>query len=66
MAITPQQKLARLLLGRPVDQWIQERRAAGRSWRLITRDLYEATNGQIDVTHETVRAWAAEPEPAAS
>lgn len=54
---TPTQRLASILLGRPLDGWIAERRAAERSWRLIARDLYEATNGQIDVTHETVRAW---------
>jgi hypothetical protein len=58
MAHTPTQRLAGLLLGRPVNQWIAERRAAGRSWRLVARDLYEATNGQIDVTHETVRVWS--------
>ena len=58
MAHTPTQRLAGLLLGQPVDRWIAERRKAGRSWRLVARDLYEATNGQIDVTHETVRTWA--------
>jgi len=36
---------------------LRERRAAGRSWRLLARDLYEATNGQIDITHEAARRW---------
>lgn len=54
---TPTQRLASILLGRPLDGWIADHRSAGRSWRLIARDLYEATNGQIDVTHETVRGW---------
>ena len=40
-----------------METWIHERRAAGRSWRLIARDLYEATNGQIDVTYEALRRW---------
>lgn len=54
---SPTQRLASILLGRPLDGWIADQRAAGRSWRLVARDLYEATNGQIDVTHETVRTW---------
>ena len=49
--------MASLLLGKPVDVWIRERRAAGRSWRLVSRDLYEATGGQVDVTHEALRRW---------
>lgn len=47
-----------MLLAQPVDQWIQDRRADGMSWRAITRLLCDKTNGQIDITHETVRAWA--------
>ena len=58
MAQTPTQRLAGVLLGKPVHDWINERRRAGRSWRLIARDLCEATNGQIDVTHEALRRWA--------
>lgn len=46
-----------MLLGQPVQDWISARRASGRPWRLIARDLYEQTNGQIDVTHETLRTW---------
>lgn len=57
MAQTPTQRLAGMLLGMPIHEWIEQRRSAGRSWRLVARDLYEATNGQIDVTHETVRVW---------
>jgi hypothetical protein len=52
------QKLASLLLGQPVDQWIAAQRKAGLSWRLIARALYERTNGQVDVTYETLRNWS--------
>lgn len=54
---SPTQRLAGMLLGQPVDRWISGRRLAGRSWRLIARDLYEQTNGQVDVSHETLRLW---------
>lgn len=64
MEHTPTQKLASMLLGRPVDEWIRSRRTAGRSWRLVSRDLYEATNGQIDVTHEAIRRWVADRDAA--
>ena len=46
-----------MLLGEPVDKWARELRSSGRSWRLIARDLYEATGGQIDVTYEALRRW---------
>lgn len=54
---TATQKLASHLLGQDVHAFIAERRAGGRAWRYIARDLYEATNGQVDVTYETLRQW---------
>ena len=54
-------RLASHLLGRDVREFIAERRGSGprhRAWRLVARDLYEATDGQIDVTYETLRSWA--------
>jgi len=62
---TPSQRLASLLLGQPVDKWLRAKRDTGRSWRLIARDLYEATNGQVDVTHEALRRWVDDSEKAA-
>ena len=59
MTETPTMKLASILLGQDVREWISQRRTDGRSWRLISRDLYEATNRQVDVTHESVRSWVA-------
>ena len=60
MTDTPTQKLASIILGQDVREWITQRRSDGRSWRLISRDLYEATNRQVDVTHESIRSWVIE------
>jgi hypothetical protein len=57
---TPTQRLATLLLGQPVRDWIAEQRENGRSWRTIANDLKARTNGQVDVTHEAIRGWADE------
>lgn len=54
---TPNQRLASHLLGQPVVDWIRERRPHV-SWRLIARELYEATSGEIDITPQTVITWA--------
>lgn len=57
MDATPTQRLASLLLHRPVSDFIEERRAVGKSWRVIARELHKTTDGQIDVTAETLRGW---------
>lgn len=65
---TPTVRLAEVLLGGDgaLTEFVQIRRPA-RSWRLIARDLYESTDGQIDVTYETLRGWFPEqPAEAAS
>ena len=54
---TPTQRLASLLLGQDVRLFIAERRTDKRAWRFIARDLYDATDGQVDVTYETLRQW---------
>ena len=64
---TANQRLADVILGRSVDDFVTERREGGKSWRLIARDLYSVTDGQVDVTAETLRSWypdAAEQVPA--
>lgn len=50
-------RAAEELLGGPDElaSFVAERRAARRSWRLISRDLYETT--RVDVTYETLRRW---------
>lgn len=57
---TPTQRLASVLLGRPVHAWLTEQRDAGSSWRQIAADLRKATNGQIEVSYEAVRRWHGE------
>jgi len=61
---TPTQLAANHLLDGHLDQFVAERRNTGRSWRLIARDLYEATD--LDVTHETLRTWYPESTQVAS
>lgn len=65
--LTPTQRLAGHLLGRPLAEFVAEQRRGGRSWRLVARDVLEATEGEIDVTGETLRGWYPEqPVEAAS
>ncbi len=56
--MTPTQRLAGLILGEPVDNWIRRQRAEGKAWRTIAADLYDRTNGQIDVSYEACRRWS--------
>lgn len=62
---TPMQRLAEAVLGESLELFVLSRRP-DRSWRLIARDLYEATKGEIDVTPMTLATWFAEPSQAAS
>lgn len=54
---SPFKRLADRLLGESVDDFIVSRRANGDSYRRIARALLDATDGEIDVTEATVRAW---------
>jgi hypothetical protein len=65
---TPTQTLASVLLGRDLaDYVIEKRRARPRwSWRLISEQLAEDTDGQVDVTGEALRTWYAEACEAAA
>lgn len=58
--IPPLRRLADHLLDGKLDEFVRSRRAEGRAWRLIERDLWLETKGQIDVTFETLRAWYGE------
>lgn len=56
---TASHRLADVLLADdgPLERFVADRRAVGRSWRLIARDLYEATSTEVDLTYETLRSW---------
>jgi hypothetical protein len=45
-------------LGCDVLEYLAAARAEGKSWRRIERAIWDATRGKIDVTAETLRAWA--------
>ena len=68
---TPTHRLADLLLADagPLERFVRERRASTtpeRSWRLVARDLLEATNHGVDLTGETLRSWFADDTKKAS
>lgn len=54
---TMTQKLATVLLGSDLETFVVSRKDAGLSWRLIARDLREATDSQVDVTGQTLQNW---------
>lgn len=58
---SPLQRLTRISLGgrEPAD-WIRSQRVEGRTWQDIATDLGDRIGS--DVSRETVRLWAAEPE----
>lgn len=56
---TPTRRLAEILIDEPLESFVATRRDAGRSWRVIARDLWTATDGQIDVTAMTLQNWFA-------
>ncbi len=58
---TAKQRLAEVLLDRPMSEYIAEKRTATPKWpwRLIATQLALDTDGQVEVTHETLRQWYA-------
>jgi hypothetical protein len=64
---TTTQRLASLLLGTDLHDWIGERKSHPYkpSWTAIAADLKDATNGEVSVTGEAIRRWYVEttPEP---
>lgn len=60
---TPTQRLATALLGEDLEGFVAARRPHT-SWRLIARDLLEATDGQVDVTDQTLQNWYGDGERA--
>lgn len=56
---TPAQHLADILLDQPVEEWIAERRNQDKpvSWRRISLELRDATDGKCDIAPATLLAW---------
>lgn len=52
---TTTKRLADVLLDGKLDEYVTERRAAGKSWRRITLDLRDDIG--VDITHNTLRSW---------
>lgn len=57
MRQTTTQRLASILVGQPIEDWIASRRADSVSWRKIALELHERTGGQVSVTGEAIRLW---------
>lgn len=59
MRQTPNQRLASLLLGTSVLDWLSARIHPDEppSYRRLANELGKATNGQIEVTGEAIRQW---------
>ncbi len=53
---TDKQRLADLLLGEPVEDWILRNRPA-LAWDKIDRALGDKTQGAVDITGVTCREW---------
>lgn len=58
--MTPRQRLASLLLGRPVLEYIQDLHNTGMSYDRIAAQLSDDTDGQVDISHEAIRQWLPE------
>jgi hypothetical protein len=54
---TPTFQLADLLLPDGLEAYVSAKRADGKSWRRIARDLWIDTDHRVDVTFETLRQW---------
>ena len=54
---TPSRRLADTLIEGGLAAFVAKRRGDGASWRRIAADLRDATDGQVDLTDETLRGW---------
>jgi hypothetical protein len=59
---SPRQRLASVLIGRPVTDFIADRRFAGESWPTIRDAIRHETAGEVDVSWQAVQQWAADAE----
>jgi CRISPR/Cas system endoribonuclease Cas6 (RAMP superfamily) len=64
--LTVTRRLADVLLERPLTEYVAEKRTSTPrwSWRLIAKQLYHDTDGQVTISHNTLRLWFADDEVA--
>ena len=57
--LTPSQRLAGIELGRPLADYVTEKRTARPrwTWRMIADQVAIDTDGKINVSHESLRQW---------
>lgn len=57
--LTPTQRLAGIKLGRPLVDYVAEKRNARPrwTWQLIAEQLADDTDGEITVSREALRQW---------
>lgn len=63
---TAKQRLADLILGRPLAEFVAERRANDIAWSRIARELRDATDGAVEVSRESLREWFMDDEVGAA
>ncbi len=51
------QKSASLILGTSIEKYISKKRKLGSTWRDISRDLYNETDGKINISDVTLIRW---------
>lgn len=60
---TPKRRLADVLLGIPLSEYVAVRRAKGETWRDISYQIRREVD--LDISHESLRHWFAADEVAA-
>lgn len=63
---TAKQRLADFILGRPLAEFVAERRADDVAWRRISRELLDSTDGAVDISGESLRAWFGDEQAGAA
>ena len=56
---SPTQQLASLKLGRPLEEYVAEKRAAGLPWSSIAVEISIDTDGAVNISRESLRLWYA-------
>lgn len=67
-SLTPSQRLAEKVLGRPLADYVAEKRSQERprwSWQDIADQINDDTEGEIALNPETLRLWYSRDEAVA-